>query len=392
MRIADRSRDLVLAAGVAALSLAELGEHDQVGGRARLTVAVALLVVAGASLVARQRAPLAVLLVSAGCAGAVAALGHRGPVIALAPVVALYTAGTTGGRLRSVLLAALSGAVTAAGSSLILGDTLLSHGGLAHGVLAAAPVFVGEAVRVQRTDVALARERAELAALDQEQRQRRRVEEERRRIARDLHDVVAHALTTINVQAAVAGHLLDDRPAFARDALATINGASRTALRELRGIVGLLRESELLDPPSQPGPGLAGIDDLVSQAGHGGVQVGYRRSGSPPEGVPESVQVAAFRIVQEALTNIRRHAGAVAASVRVEIDPDRVQVLVRNEPATTNRSSTEPPPVLPPQGDGGAGLLGMRERALLLGGEFEAGPRDDGGFQVRAELPYRESR
>ncbi len=396
-----RIREPALVAAVAVLSSAEVFEHGQVTGPT-LVAAVALLVVAAASLLYRSRAPLIVVLVSSACAGSVALLGHEGPLIGIAPVIALYTAGVTGGRRQSVLVGTASGLVTGLGTVLVQGGTPLGNGVLGHVALGAAPVFVGEAVRVRRADQELTRERLELAARDQEERQRRRVEEERRRIARDLHDVVAHALTTINVQASVAGHLLDERPEFARQASATINGASRTALHELRGIVGLLRESELSDPSSAPGPGLDGIEELVSTARLQGVDLSFELSGRPAHVVPESVQLATFRIIQEALTNVRRHAGAVAGSVSVRVDDGCVHVLVRNDAglggAAANLGNTAASPGQPAGGPDrgnrpvgvGAGLVGMRERAQLLGGELEAGPCTGGGFAVRADLPYRE--
>jgi signal transduction histidine kinase len=230
---------------------------------------------------------------------------------------------------------------------------------------------IAEAVRGRRR-------RATEARRLREQEARRRANEERLQIARELHDVLAHSISLINVQSGVALHLIDERPEQARTALAAINEASADALREVRSVLGVLR-GQGEQPPRGPTAGLARLDELVARADAAGVDVmlevlGERRP------LPPSVDLAAFRIVQEAVTNVVRHAGARATSVRLTYGADELTVQVEDDGEGA----------APPGPDGtGNGIAGMRERALALGGQFDAGPRPGGGFRVRARLPLR---
>jgi signal transduction histidine kinase len=203
----------------------------------------------------------------------------------------------------------------------------------------------------------------------------RRASEERLAIARDLHDVLAHHVALISVQSGVALHLLDEHPEQVRPALTAIRDASSDVLRELRGVLELLRAD---DPVARrPSPGLDRIDELVTNAGLAGVEVRRETTGEPVD-VPEVVGLAAYRIVQEALTNVVRHAGASAATVRLEFQPADLIVQVDDD------GRGPKPAVL---AAGGSGLLGMRERTAALQGRFEAGAGPRGGFRVRATLP-----
>jgi signal transduction histidine kinase len=202
----------------------------------------------------------------------------------------------------------------------------------------------------------------------------RRVSEERLRIARELHDALGHHLSLIRVQSGVALHLNQDLPAQARSSLAAINQASNHALGELRWLLDLLRQQ---DEPRSPTATLARLDALVAQADAAGLEVRTEIQGEVRV-LPFGVDVAAFRIVQEALTNVTRHAGPTTVTVRVaygerdltvEVDDDGHGGRVQNEAG------------------GGKGLLGMRERVAALGGVLQAGPRPGGGFRVRARLP-----
>jgi signal transduction histidine kinase len=204
---------------------------------------------------------------------------------------------------------------------------------------------------------------------------RRRATEERLAIARDLHDVLAHHVALISVQSGVALHLLDDHPEQARPALTAIREASSDVLRELRGVLELLRAGDAVG--RQPSPGLGRIDDLVTSAGLAGVRVRRESTGQPVD-VPEVVGLAAYRIVQEALTNVVRHAGANAATVRLEFGADELVVQVDDD-------GRGPKPAA--LAVGGSGLRGMRERVAALQGRLDAGAGPDGGFRVRATLP-----
>ncbi|HEV3498265.1 MAG TPA: sensor histidine kinase, partial [Actinomycetes bacterium] len=222
------------------------------------------------------------------------------------------------------------------------------------------------------------RDRAVAAARSREEEARRRVSDERLRIARELHDVVAHNISMINLQAGVALHLIDERPEQARTALAAIKDASKEALVELRSVLGVLRQVDE-QAPRDPAPGLGRLPDLIAQANAAGLAVQVTVDGDARP-LPRSVDLAAFRIVQEALTNVSRHAGTAAAQVRVVYAPGHVAVEVVDD-GRGAAVSGEPSP------GSGQGLTGMRERAQSLGGEFEAGPRPGFGWRVLARLP-----
>jgi signal transduction histidine kinase len=203
---------------------------------------------------------------------------------------------------------------------------------------------------------------------------------ERLRIARELHDVVAFSFATISVQAGVAAHLADERPDVATEALRAIKAISREASRELREILGMLRRTEHVG--DAPFDGVARLDGLAATTTSAGLPTRVVVSGRA-RSVPSAVDRAAYRIAQEALTNALRHAGPASALVTVRYEPDHlvVEVLDDGRGPEPSKSTVEP--------GGGHGIAGMRERALALGGEFDAGPHPLGGFQVRAFLPVR---
>lgn len=240
-----------------------------------------------------------------------------------------------------------------------------------------------EALRAQR-------DRRREQARSQAEVVQRQVADERLRIARELHDVVAHNMSLINVQAGVALHLADDATPAVRDALQVIKGASKDALVELRAILGVLRhvdDSEAADGesaetarvgPRHPTPDLGQLDELVASARASGVEVTARVD---VNGVvlPQPVQLAAYRIVQESLTNVARHADPPRATVTVRADGDTLVIDVEDEGHAPATRETVP--------SGGNGLIGMRERAAAVGGQLTAGPRMRGGFAVNARLP-----
>lgn len=219
-----------------------------------------------------------------------------------------------------------------------------------------------------------ARQQRQIRAREEEAR--RRAGEERLRIARDLHDVLGHNISLISVQAGVALHLMDQQPEQARIALAVIRDASKEALRELRSVLDVLRQVNEA-PPHSPSPGLASLGELVARASEAGLRVQTEVSGDL-KGLPASVDLTAFRIIQEALTNVMRHSGQSSSRVRVTCTGQELTLRIDNEVGgATSRD-----------GIGlGQGILGMQERATALGGVVEAGPRPDGGFRVFARLP-----
>jgi signal transduction histidine kinase len=218
-------------------------------------------------------------------------------------------------------------------------------------------------------------ERRRESARAREEERRRRVDEEHLAIARDLHDVLAHSISLINVQAGVALHLIDERPEQARTALAAIKAASGDALRDVRHALGTLR-GEGESAPRAPAPSLARLDELVSGAEGTGLRVAIEVTGRERP-LPAEVDQAAYRIVQEALTNVRRHAEAATATVRLDYGEEELGVGIEDDGRGPAGGAA---------GDG-SGIDGMRERARALGGRLEAGARPEGGFRVRAHLP-----
>jgi signal transduction histidine kinase len=201
-------------------------------------------------------------------------------------------------------------------------------------------------------------------------------EAERQRLARELHDAISYGFATISLQAGAAVHVADELPQQAREALEAITLASRTALEDLRGILGVLRRS---DGSGGPEVGLEGLDALVETTTRAGVTTSLTVDGRPAA-VPAAVDRAGYRIVQEALTNVLRHAWGSSATVAVRYEDGRVSIAIEDDGAGLETGGHVP-------AGSGFGILGMRERALALGGDLEAGPRPEGGFSVRAYLP-----
>jgi signal transduction histidine kinase len=347
-------------------------------------LALALGLAAVGALAIRRRAPTVALAVSGGLVFAVFAVDHEaGAVAVVAPAVALYSLTLSRGRVH------LFTAVAAIATAVAVVDVLLGTGNAhrltlqtaAHVALVAIPVLAAEAMRSRRAYVQLLLERLEQAERTREEEAQRRAEQERLRIARDLHDVVAHTLTTINVQAGVAAHLLDRDPYDARGALATIETASHDALEELRAILGVLREPGNGGAPLEPAPDLAMVGGLIDKARANGLEINFEVEGEQPPHVPEPVQVAVFRILQEALTNAGRHAPGAPSRVNLAYHPDRLRLSIENHTTGARNGN----------GSGeGVGILGMRERARALGGTLQA-QRSGERFQVVADLPYNRS-
>ena len=222
-----------------------------------------------------------------------------------------------------------------------------------------------------------ARRRRDEALSDQQRLAREAVAQERLRIARELHDVVAHSMSVIAVQAGTGRLVLDDDPDHARRALASIEETSKRALDEMRRLLGVLRADTSDAVALAPVPTLDDLDRLVASAVEGGNPVDVSVEGDRRQ-APAGIELAAYRVLQEALTNVRRHAGGAPARVHLVFEPNELVVEVENPLADGQ----------PVTGQGGHGLLGMRERVSLYGGTFEAGPRADGTFRVSARIPY----
>ncbi|WP_238015752.1 sensor histidine kinase [Dactylosporangium sp. AC04546] len=253
------------------------------------------------------------------------------------------------------------------------GDDLISLEALPS-VLAAAAL--GQAIRANQARRVMLEERARRAEQSREEEARRRVQAERLRIARDLHDAVGHQVALISVQAGAMTFLLDTDIEKARISLAHIQDAGEAALEELRLSVGLLRQAGEHEPV-EPAGRLSGLDALVASFAAAGLRVTCEVTG-PARPLPEAVDLTAFRLVQESLTNAAKHATGSRATVRLNFRPGTLSVTVENEgPAAGGRDAVRP----------GHGIIGMHERAATLGGQLTAGPRPEGGFRVTAELP-----
>ncbi len=331
-------------------------------------------------LVACRRWPLPTLGLVVGVGLVALGLGRADERFAAPVLVAVYAVAVRTDRRTTVLAAVPTGLSVVAASVLFdpaPGFTAENLGRFAWIGMAAA---VGDAVRGGRAHLAAVHERAERAERTREEEARRRVAEERLRIARELHDVVAHHIAVINVQAGVAGHLLATRPGEATAALGHIRRASRTVLDELSGLLGVLREPADPTAPTRPAPGLAELGALVKGFRASGLDVSWLERGAARR-LPTTVDVVAYRLVQEALTNAHRH-GTGTATLSVVRGPTRLTVEVTNGLAA-HRDRT---------GDGtrgtGLGLVGMRERAAAVGGTVHTGPDADAPtFRVRAVLP-----
>jgi signal transduction histidine kinase len=342
------------------------------GHTALHTNGLELLLVAAACLVlaVKRRYPVTVLLASTAFAAAYSFPHNENGAVLIAPPIALYTVAQVVPARRAIALAALTlavlGAATAATNP--LGPT--GGGFFLLPAMIAAALFGGIAVSARREYVASIQAKAEDEA-------ERRVDEERLRIARELHDVVAHSMATISVQAGVAEHVLADNPGAASDALRAIRTASRDGLRDLRAILAVLRQADEADPV-EPAPGLAQLGALVNRTSQAGLPTTVRREGAPRL-LPPGIDLAAYRIIQESLTNVVRHAGPATASVLMCYR----DAMLRIEVTDTGRGLAQGP-----DGQGtGHGLIGMRERAAALGGTLQAGPGPAGGYRVEALLP-----
>jgi signal transduction histidine kinase len=242
--------------------------------------------------------------------------------------------------------------------------------------------LAGWNLRRRRARWAELQARAERLEREQEEQARRAVTEERLRIARELHDVIAHSMSVIAVQSGVGHHVIDTQPAEARQALAAIEATSRSALTEMRRLLGVLRQEGEPRGSLTPAPGLGDLSLLLRQVQDAGLKVWVSVDGER-EAVPPGIDLSAYRIVQEALTNVIKHAATPEARVTISYRPGSLTVEVASQG-----------PGAPGKGDDGSGhgLIGMRERVAVFGGEFAAGPGADGGFRVRARFPVTEVR
>jgi signal transduction histidine kinase len=339
---------------------------------------VATIIVVGSGLLLQRRYPYVALAIAITGLAIYTVADFAGGPVYLAPLVPLYSIAQQGDRRRTWM--------TVVGTIVILLPFALFSENpwqnfvyfLAFAGWISGAVFLGTAHFSRRAYLAELEQRARYLEETREEEARRRVAEERLRIARDLHDVIAHGIATIHMQSGAALHVLDRQPEQAKPALTAIKQLSKQTLDELRSTVGVLRDDE--DAPLAPTPGLDQLDTLVDNARGAGVTVNVdcEPRAAP---LPAAVDVAAYRIVQEALTNVMRHAGSnVTATVTVRHTADEVQVEVVDDGRGAASSADA-------ERSAGHGIAGMSERAITVGGRVTAGPHPGGGFRVLAHLP-----
>jgi len=337
-----------------------------------------LRVAGAAALLVRRRHPVAALAGTVVPAFAYDLLNYPGGLCTIAVGVALFAVADAGHRRIGI-----SAIIAVVGGFLGIG-VLLGRGHVIDLITAlwfagwlVASLMLGETTRGRRAYLEEVEQRAVEAERSREDEARRRAREERIRIARELHDVLAHRISMISVQSGVGAHLMDRDPGQARSALIAVNQASKEALRELRATLGLLRQADGPEPRS-PAPGLAQVEGVMASTSAAGVDVRLEVSGEPRV-LPTGVDLAAYRIIQESLTNVIRHARAATSRIAIVYQPADVVIQIDDDGRGLDDHE--------PKAEGGNGLLGMRERAAALGGELEAGPLAPGGFRVWARLP-----
>lgn len=329
----------------------------------------------------RRRYPLSVLAVVAVASGVYSWLPHPPALTLIAVLIALYTVGTRYPREELALATVVAAAITLPASLPAFGTTFWVGELVRVAALLAAAALLGDATRNRRAYVAEVEHRALEAERTREEEARRRVDEERLRIARELHDITAHSLSIIAVQSGMAKHVIRKNPEQATSALEAISDTSRSALNELRSVIGVLRGvDEAGGVPLAPAPSLSRLEDLTRPLEEAGLAVEAQVTGDLGR-LPSVVDASAYRIVQEAFTNVMRHAGASRVEVRVEAGEDEVRITVRDDGRGAPEGTAAPPE--------GHGIPGMRERALALGGTFRAAPIRGGGFEVGARLPLK---
>jgi signal transduction histidine kinase len=351
--------------------------------RGTLALGYALALLHTLPLAARRRFPGVVLALGVASGLAVAALGLSPIVLGLAILVAVYSVAAYG--TQWVSLAGLAAAELGSAAVQLTPGRFQAPTVVSNALVIGAAWLLGHFVGVRRAYTARLEERTAELEQAREELARRAVTEERLRLARELHDVVAHAMSVIAVQSGVGAHVASTQPEEAAKALAAIEATSRAALTELRRLLGVLRQDSEPQGDLAPVPGLADLDSLLAEVSKAGLGVRLRVEGTPSP-LPAGVDLSAYRIVQEALTNVVKHAGPARAQVVVGYGDREVTVEVTDDGRGVGALV----------GDGragvGHGLIGMRERVTAFDGDLEAGPRPDGGFRVAARLPLAAER
>lgn len=343
-----------------------------------------LLLAAAAVLSLRRRLPMVVMWTAIACGLAYSALGNPGGFYTVAIGIGIYSVAATGHRSAAVAgLAGGFGLFLAVDLVLETGHLLTGGGALWFLGWLTVALLLGEVSRSRSAYITAVQDRAVEAERSRQEQALRRAGEERMQIARELHDVLAHSISIINVQAGAAIHHLGSDSVKAQEALLTVRETGKRALRELRSSIGGLRrandrgDGDEESAPRRPSPGIEDIESLVETTRWAGLHVELRRLGAPE--VRSDVGLAAYRIVQESLTNVARHAGDATAIVTIDRQRDQLVVRVDDDGRGAPTGLVE-----------GHGIDGMRERVAALKGLLQVGPRPGGGFRVEARIPLND--
>jgi signal transduction histidine kinase len=376
-----QTADYIIALAIVFLTVLHVTRPGTLDGSNALALTI-VCVVAAASIALRRRYPmfaLALLTIST-CIVVAAGQGFFAEPLIAFP---MYQVAATYERRRSLLALLASCAFVLL--AVLVQLNVHTHGDIASLSLVAsiAAWFVGDSVRVRRTYVAGLAEQTAQRQREILERAQRSVAEERLQIARELHDVVAHSLSVIAVQSGVGRHVIDEHPAQAKRALAAVESTSRDALSELRRMLGVLRHDD--DRPASliPAPGVSSIAQLVEQVRATGVEVNVDVRSSSALELSATADLAIYRIIQEALTNVVKHAGNATVSVELRDEPDALVLEILDDGGTGFVPYPQPSDALEEH----HGIVGMRERVALFNGVFEARSRPEGGFRVFASLP-----
>jgi signal transduction histidine kinase len=367
--------DTLLGVLVGVLSLLSvLSGPRSIPGRSLTALDVLIAAVAALLVALRRWRPVAVLVVVTVAAAWARIDGGEVYVLTAVSVVSAYTVASR--RRRTIAWTAGAAAALAVYLAAVFFDGQLwdSSESLEDLAWMGMAVAIGDAVRTRRAYVAAVEERAVRAEQSRDEEAKRRVAEERLRIARELHDIVAHHIALINVQAEVASHVLREEPDQAEQALTHVRKSVRTVLEELSAVLTVLRRADDPEPSTEPVPGLARLGGLLDSVVAAGLRVAHQQEGEARP-LPSAVDLAAYRIVQESLTNVRKHGRDPNAQVRLTYTPEGLTITVENRAGTATGAHP------------GHGLTGMRERAASVGGTLDAGPGAGGRFAVRAFLP-----
>jgi signal transduction histidine kinase len=375
-RLLDRRLvDGVAAAALFAVMATELAAKEPVGAETPTSPVAYLWALAVTAPIAwHRRHPVAAVVVT-GVAIVGYAAGHFTAFPGYAAFAMVFAVSLHSARGRGVLALAVMTLTLGVAMAWQTQPTVTASTSFATVLALVVAWLAGDNLRVRQERLQAVQNRAQRLEAEREDRARQAVTEERLRIARELHDVVAHSMSVIAVQAGVAHHVIDSRPELARQALATVETTTRSALVEMRRLLGVLRQPDEPSASLTPSPGLADVPALVAQFAEAGLPVEVTVTGAGGD-VPDGVDLSAYRIVQEGLTNVLRHGGP-KATVTIAHEPGQVHVTIADDGSDR-----------PPRGEPGHGLIGMRERVTVFGGTLTAGPRPGGGFDLAATLPY----